>query len=256
MPINEITLKRLRENSPTLTALQIEPGKKLTTADVQELVEAAKNNTYLKMLTLNGNYIDNEKAAILTALQNIDILTLGNNYISDDGAKTIVDSMPNLTSLGLESNHITDAGVPYLTKSKLSSLDLDDNKITSSAARLFLENTYLTDLRLDPRYIDPSLLQEIADHIEKNKKLPEEKSHTSNENLSVTGINTTLFSPGINLPESGNLSPTEHDKIKRTIEETLSRLPENTRIQFIQDLFEKYNSTNKINPSSQQTIVK
>lgn len=253
MPIYQPTIKLLEENSPTLTKLQIEPGKELSTPDVQQLVDAAKNNTHLKILALNGNDINNQKVVILTALQNIDVLTLGNNYITDDGVKTIIDKMPNLRSLGLESNELTDASIPYLASSKLRSLDLYGNKIPNDAARLFLKNNYLTRLRLDPDYIDPNLLQEIEAHIENNKRLSEEKSHanTNNENLSVTGTNTTLFSPGANLPEGGTLSPTEQEKIKKTIEEALNRLPAATRNQFIKELVEKYSSTNKVNPNSQ-----
>lgn len=166
MPIDEFFLEKLRSNAPDLVEIN-NPGRDdpLTAADIKQLVEAAENNTNLKILLLDENNIGDEGCKYLSKLKNIETLALGSNNITNSGA-ILLSKIPNLENLSLSDNNIDDDGFAKLLNiSNIKSLAVNDNPITDKGASLALENTTLTDLFLENGGISKGLIARINEKL-------------------------------------------------------------------------------------------
>lgn len=132
--INQVTLNKLRENSPTIKKLYLF-SESLTCEDIRLLADAIKNNTYLTELGLN------------------------NNKFKDDGLRALSDALPFsvITFLDLSANSFTNKGLIYffqkLNTTSIRNLNLQFNKIDSigieALAKALTNNTRLIQLNIN-----------------------------------------------------------------------------------------------------------
>jgi Ran GTPase-activating protein (RanGAP) involved in mRNA processing and transport len=117
--------------------------------DMDTVVKQAIINKQCKLLSLQSNKITSIGMSILAdALNNnntLEILYLGNNYISDDGVDSLVNILSNhnntLQTLVLQKNRITDKGAKYLAQmlevnQTLVWLYLGENEISDEGIRI------------------------------------------------------------------------------------------------------------------------
>jgi hypothetical protein len=107
MPFNASLLLRLESKDHTLTEIYIKTFPPINDDDIESLVEAAKDNGYLKKLYLPDGQIT-EKGAKLIAnnLHSLEEINLNANVINNEGAKALL-GMPNLKKLSLIENEIS-----------------------------------------------------------------------------------------------------------------------------------------------------
>lgn len=259
MPINPEFLARLAAKDPSATKMELQPGRGITLAEIKQLVEAAKDNTYFNTLILVDQGIDDDIAVALSDLQNIEILTLEANRITDIGVKALA-KMPKLVDVGLGGNYITNEGAKDLASLKITSLDLYANDLTNEVRNVFLNNHTLTYLRLVQNKIDEHVLQEIEKHIENNRgKIPDLNIKNSQTTTLAIEAGQAFFNQS---PKEAKeqiteiTSPTEQNKIKTSVINQLNSLPENTRKEFIETLMKSCGLSNASISAHKQTYVK
>lgn len=175
MPISSELLERLKNQDPTLNKLHFQTffaENELTPQDIKILVQAAKNNPYIKTIILNNQEIGDEGCKWLSELKQIENLALSNNNISDEGIQYL-SQIKELKEVILSNNKITDKGLALLLKlPHIKSLVLEENPITKEGALFVLKNTHLQEIILDST-IGEEILKKINDHLERNIAIQE-----------------------------------------------------------------------------------
>lgn len=85
MPIDNTLLKRLKENDTTLIELDLS-CQKLTSLDMQTLLDALANNTSLQKINLTGNNFGPEGGRLLAQLPVL-TLSVSNCQLGDEGVQ-------------------------------------------------------------------------------------------------------------------------------------------------------------------------
>jgi hypothetical protein len=135
MPIDAALLEQIKNNDPTLRTLDLN-NKDLNDDDIQQLVNALANNTFLTALNVGNNNISDEGAKMLamsTTLTNLDVSISTNffhdTFIEDEGAKALAANT-TIATLNLKGHWIGDEGAKALTtNATLTNLDVSHNRI-------------------------------------------------------------------------------------------------------------------------------
>lgn len=132
MPIDKLTLNRLRANDPTIIALDL-TGQCTSDNDVKTLVDALQANTHLKKLTIKGNwdasfpvragkFFTSQGAILLATLNFITELYIDNNPIGNEGAMALAKNN-SIRKLTVNDCDIGIKGIYSFTQNK-SLIDL------------------------------------------------------------------------------------------------------------------------------------
>ncbi len=143
----EALLKRLQNNDPTLTSLDL-CDSEIGDPDVIELAKVLAQNKTIRNLDISRNNISDAGAAefakVLLQNQTITNLDLGGNKIGDIGGMKLVQALSQnktITYLALYNNKITNSGVTELTNI------LSENKM--KITRLILNDGILEEVNLN-----------------------------------------------------------------------------------------------------------
>lgn len=175
-------LAQIRSNTFCLETLSLNDIELNSIVDLSILVEALKQNTHIRTLSLCKNSIDDQGAAILAGLgigcgSSVCTLLLSGNAIGTQGAQALaagrfgkltLDGNPigdlglgyfasheTLLDLSVEECDITDQGVIQILKSPtLKILHLAANNLTSAALQDIPSNHQLEQIYLDRNLID------------------------------------------------------------------------------------------------------
>jgi Leucine-rich repeat (LRR) protein len=101
----------------------------------------------LYSLFLDGTQVTGTGFTNLTALNQLIDLQLQGSPVSDEGLKSLADSLANLETLNLNNTGITDAGLQHLPKlTKLRTLSLRETKISDRGMSHLAELSQLGSL--------------------------------------------------------------------------------------------------------------
>ncbi len=146
MPLSISILEEIRSNAYTDDILDLE-SRECTDDDVHILVEALKQNTYIKYLNLSRNLIGDTGAAELAGLSNIKKLDLSGNDITHLGAGPL--SKSGLTHLKLNDNPLEDEGIKKFVDSQLlEELSASNCGIKDEGANVIFQSTSIEKLNL------------------------------------------------------------------------------------------------------------
>ncbi len=126
MAIPEAILEKLRQNDPDVIGLSLSMEVESDT-DVVRLVNALKNNTYFRTLTIQGLFHDpgigDESARLLSTCENLVFLDISDNRnITDRGAAAFANH-PSLETLFMRGCRVTPAGlIPFLNNDVITDL--------------------------------------------------------------------------------------------------------------------------------------
>jgi Leucine-rich repeat (LRR) protein len=135
MPIPQPIIAKIRANDSSLTELNLSRQMPpIADEDIPNLVDALSDNTYIDSLILCENDISFKGAILfskfLAEKRNIKSLDLSVNKIDDEGAKALF-GVQSLRSLDLAANNVTNNAVGEILKNTtLTTVILDDNKIS------------------------------------------------------------------------------------------------------------------------------
>jgi len=128
MPIDKTILSRLLQNDPNLNKLNLS-YKKLNDSDINELILALKNNTFLTSLNISHNEITDEAVKKIATNKSLISLNLSWNNLGDDSAIALAQNQ-TIINLNLEHNNLGNKGARALASNQiLISLNIHSNKI-------------------------------------------------------------------------------------------------------------------------------
>jgi hypothetical protein len=158
------TLKRLKRNDPTLSALDLQ-GEEIGNDGAVALAGALRKNTHLKYLSLADCSIDDDGGTALAKMLEYNTglkeLIVSYNWITDDGATVFAEALKINTTLEV--------------------LMLHETEISDKGAEAFLKalnyNSTITELLCNTTFsffmtgidVSPSLRSKIDDIVEANK---------------------------------------------------------------------------------------
>jgi hypothetical protein len=178
MPIPRSILHRISANDPDLTELNLSSQyPSLNARDMQELVDALKNNTYLETLILCDNAIKDEGALILaTGLAHCHIKTVdvSINDIGNVGIAALIQAP--ILSLDVGGNSFSDDGLKLLANNSiLKSLFIHENGLTDKCVQYLLVDKHLLEITLDRNELSHGEVLSIQKHIQQNVSLHVQK---------------------------------------------------------------------------------
>lgn len=182
MPIPTETLKRLRENDPSLVELHFQ---KLSNDDLSNLIKVLEKNTAVKRLRLNNNGIDNvgiKTIAIwLATNQSLEVLNLSSNHFTGIGVNDLVEALKRNTTLKelhLFGNEIYDTEMGKFLKvlevnTSLNRLDLNGNPASLESHLAIINKLKDNQRKRAPAYQFIRTLADVAKARSHKHKHPE-----------------------------------------------------------------------------------
>ncbi|MDF2866601.1 MAG: hypothetical protein K0S11_71 [Gammaproteobacteria bacterium] len=163
----------------------------LTMFDCNNLLELLRTNTQIKILSLDGNQLEDNIILQVAAISSLEELSLSENNVGDNGAQALANSQ-KLMTLYLNYNLLTHLGINFLTHSlSLTKLNLSQNTINDKAIEALAKAKRLKILYLDGCKLDDKKIK----HLSENKILHElslRLNKISNEGARYLARNTTL----------------------------------------------------------------
>jgi len=205
-------LTRLKENDPTLTEFIKEEPIPLGSLGMQELADAVKINTNVKIFSLCRNELNDDAvfrsvALSITKNKSIQILKLASNGITAQGAKEIaglITKNTSITQIDLSHNSFGDAGAKYISEAlknttRLISLDLSRNGFTFTGVAFLSSaveyNNIIQTLNIEEKNIEKMNAKESVGHNKINRRrtqsTPGQVTTTSSNNKKVNSVVTT-----------------------------------------------------------------
>lgn len=135
MPIDANVLDRLRRNDPTLVTLFL-PDQSFTDADIIQLFQALRGNTFLKKLNIGNYETGGEGVMALAKKTTVTELNLPGNKIGDVGVVALSRNI-TITELDLSRNKISEEG-----RAALNGHYSDDSDEDATGIQAQLQSTF------------------------------------------------------------------------------------------------------------------
>ena len=209
--ITDIDLSGNKINGEILKPLCHNPHYIINNLIANKCIVDLKTFTFLsdiktKKLSLTNNNIDNE---YISKLKNnyINELNISFNSLSNESIFNICKNLPNLTKLNISNNNICDLSIVYIClymkeqKTKLTSLNLKDNKITITGMLTLIStldkinrtnntNHSLTKLNLSGNLLDLLPIPKRLETYFSNVRI--EKLCLGNHSFNISDLNILL----------------------------------------------------------------